>query len=102
MWKVEFETSKAEAETTEMVKRGLLTIEDRRVISAWIRQVSSQGPESIQNDRKWADHPLEHEWKGYRSSAFSNKGRIIYRVEQKVIKVLIERITVTHNYRRKL
>lgn len=101
MWKVEFETSQASDDAEKMIKTGVLSIEDRRVITAWIRQMALQGPESIENDKRWADHPLEHEWKGYRSSAFSNKGRIIYRVENKIIKVLVERITVTHDYRRK-
>ena len=101
MWKVEFETPETEAEASKMIQKGLLTTEDRRVISAWVRQMALQGPESIQKDKKWADHPLEDEWKGYRSSAFSNKGRIIYRVEEKTIKVLVERVTVTHDYRRK-
>ena len=101
MWKVEFETPNAETEAEEMIKTGALSVEDRRVISAWVRQVALQGPESIENDKRWADHELEDEWKGYRSSAFSNRGRIIYRVEKDVIKVLIERITVTHDYRRK-
>jgi len=101
MWKVEFERPEAEAEAEKMIRDGTLTTEDRRIITAWIRQVSLQGPESIQKDKRWADHDLEREWKGYRSSAFSNRGRIIYRIEEKVIKVLIERITVEHDYRRK-
>jgi mRNA-degrading endonuclease YafQ of YafQ-DinJ toxin-antitoxin module len=101
MWKVEFENPQAETEAEKMIRDGALSIEDRRIITAWIRQVTLQGPESIQKDNRWADHPLEREWKGCRSSAFSNKGRIIYRIEEKVVKVLIERITVAHDYRRK-
>jgi mRNA-degrading endonuclease YafQ of YafQ-DinJ toxin-antitoxin module len=101
MWKVEFENPKAETEAEEMVQKGILSTEDRRVIASWVRQVALQGPESIQKDKKWADHALEDEWKGYRSSAFSNRGRIIYRIEKDIIKVLIERITVKHDYRRK-
>jgi mRNA-degrading endonuclease YafQ of YafQ-DinJ toxin-antitoxin module len=101
MWKVEFESHQAETEAERLINDGSLSLEDRRVITAWIRQVSLQGPDSIRRDKRWADHPLEREWKGYRSSAFSNKGRIIYRIEEKVVKVLIERITVEHDYRRK-
>ncbi len=101
MWKVEFETPQAEADAEEMIKTGVLTTEDRRVIAAWVRQIALQGPESVEKDKRWADHPLEKEWKGYRSSAFSNRGRIIYKIEEKVVKVLVERITKTHDYRRK-
>ncbi len=70
------------------------------VIHAWIRQVTYHGPESIHGDTKWADHALSGEWDGYRSSAFSNRGRIIYQVVEKKILIQIARITPDHDYRK--
>jgi mRNA-degrading endonuclease YafQ of YafQ-DinJ toxin-antitoxin module len=98
MWIVEFESVKAQHEIETLKKAGKLTLEDQAIISAWIRQISFHGPESIQGDYKWADHALENEWKGYRSSSFSNQGRIIYRIEEKKITILIARITDIHDY----
>ena len=71
------------------------------VINSWIRQVTFHGPESIRGDYKWADHALSDEWNGCRSSAFSNRGRILYRIEEQIIKVLIARITDVHDYEKK-
>ncbi|MGB0454007.1 MAG: hypothetical protein ACPGJV_09870 [Bacteriovoracaceae bacterium] len=100
MWKVEFESPKVEKEVEELVKKKKLSSEDRIVIAAWIRQISEEGPESIQGERRWDDHELYDNWKGYRSSCFSNSGRIIYKIEDQVIKILIARITPEHDYKR--
>ncbi|MEO5968381.1 MAG: hypothetical protein ABIQ95_00515 [Bdellovibrionia bacterium] len=101
MWKVEFESTSAQAESESLLSGSKLSDDDRRVITTWIRQVTFHGPESIQGDGKWADHALEDDWVGYRSSAFSNSGRIIYRIEKDIVKVQIARITTNHNYGRK-
>ena len=100
MWKVEFESPKVEKEVEELIKKKILSTEDRIVISAWIRQISEEGPESIQNEKRWDDHELYDNWKGYRSSCFSNSGRVIYKIEDQMIKILIARITSDHNYKR--
>lgn len=88
-------------EVEKLIKLGDLTLEDQNIIHAWITQISFYGPESIRGNNRWADHELEDEWKGYRSSSFSNKGRIIYKVKEKLIKISIARITTTHNYNKK-
>ena len=80
MWKVEMESKEAERELEDLVKSGLLSLEDQFVIATWTRQVMLHGPGSLKLDSKWADHALSGEWKGFRSSAFSQAGRIIYRV----------------------
>jgi mRNA-degrading endonuclease YafQ of YafQ-DinJ toxin-antitoxin module len=98
MWKVEFESAKVEREVLRLMQSGSISTEDRLVITAWIRQVSFEGPEAVRGDKRWADHELEDDWDGFRSSCYSNRGRIIYRVEEKVIKILIARITPDHNY----
>jgi mRNA-degrading endonuclease YafQ of YafQ-DinJ toxin-antitoxin module len=100
MWKVQFENIKVQTEVENLIKKGRITKADQEVISAWIRQIALHGPESIRGDKKWADHPQEHEWLGYRSSSFSVRGRIIYGIEEKFIKIKIARITDTHDYRK--
>lgn len=98
MWLVEFESSAVEKEVRALIKAKRLTLEDQAIIHAWIQQVSAHGPESIRGDFKWADHALHGEWMGYRSSAFSHRGRIIYRILDKKVVIKIARITDQHNY----
>lgn len=100
MWKVEFESEDAEKEVLKLIKKALISDNDRIVISTWIRQIQVDGPESIQKDKRWDDHELDNEWKGYRSSCFSYSGRIIYKIKQRIVTIKIARITHNHNYRR--
>ena len=100
MWEVVFETKSVEKEVEQLIAKKKLSREDRIVISAWIRQISEEGPEAIQNEKRWDDHKLYDQWRGYRSSCFSYSGRIIYKVEKQVIKILIARITPDHDYKR--
>ena len=93
------ETKEAERELEALVKSKTLSVSDQFVIASWTRQVMFHGPESLQIDPKWADHELYEDWRGYRSSAFSTAGRIIYRVEDGVVKVKVARITNDHDYR---
>lgn len=101
MWRVEFESSQVQIEIESLIRSGKLTKDDQAVINSWIRQVTFHGPQSIRGEYKWADHALRDEWKGYRTSAFSNRGRIIYRIEEKLVKILIARITDVHDYAKK-
>ena len=100
MWKVEFESKDVEKKTQELIKKKMITPEDRIVISSWIRQIQLEGPLSVQGDKRWSDHELYDEWKGYRSSCFSYSGRIIYKVKDNIVTILIARITHDHDYRR--
>ena len=101
MWAIEFESGKVQEEVESLIRSRKLSRADQAVIHAWIRQVTYHGPESIRANTKWADHELDGEWKGYRSSAFSNRGRIIYRILEKKILIQIARITNEHDYRKK-
>lgn len=101
MWKVEFESIQVEKEIEQLIKLKKLSPEDQIVISVWIRQITEDGPEGIQIEKRWDDHELYDEWKGYRSSCFSNSGRIIYKIVRNIIKIKIARITPDHDYRRK-
>jgi hypothetical protein len=102
IWRVEFESKRAEDEVLELTRTGNLTREDQEVIRAWINKISDYGPEAISSDRTWADHELREEpWIGYRATCFSNRGRILYKVKDKVVTIAIARITTTHDYRKR-
>ncbi|MEI8346700.1 MAG: hypothetical protein WCG27_04485 [Pseudomonadota bacterium] len=100
MWKILF-SAEAERETKDQFRKGLLTDEDREVISTWIKQIAEYGPESLREGSNfWYDHDLQGEWRGYRASAFSFKGRIIYKIENRIVTVLVVRITTAHDYKK--
>lgn len=100
MWVVEFESPRLEKEVEKLIKSKKLTKEDRIIISTWIRLIAEEGPEFIASQKRWDDHEFYDEWKGYRSSCFSNSGRVIYKIDGQVIKILIAWITADRNYRR--
>lgn len=98
MWKVLF-SANAEKDIKDLLKGQKLSEDDREVIATWIKQVQEFGPESLQQGSNfWHDHELFDDWKGHRSSAFSFKGRLIYRIEKKKIVVLVVKVTATHDY----
>ncbi len=95
-WKV-----KIVEEAAKVFQSKELTEEDKVVIRLWAEMVALHGPSRLlERADIWADHPLHGEWEGYRSSSFSYKGRIIYKVEDKIITILVVRISVEHNYRK--
>lgn len=96
-WKVII-TDKA----AEIFKSKILSADDLETIQTWAKTVVKYGPEKLQEQpHKWADHPLFGEWTEHRSSSFSYKGRIIYKVEAQVVTVTVVRITANHDYRKK-
>lgn len=97
-WKVDYEPH-VRIEIKNQLARKFLTKEDLQILYAWVDQIESFGLDHVQTDY-WNDHPLEAEWTGLRSASFSLRGRIIYRVENKILTVMVVRITATHNYRR--
>lgn len=98
-WKVEYERE-VELALHKDFSSGRITREDIVLLKTWVREMVEHGPEYIQESRIWDDHPLEKEWRGYRSSCFSSSGRIIYRIENDKIVVRVVRITPSHDYRR--
>ena len=100
-WSVEFESDEVKQEVAALIASGKLTKEDQIIIRKWTEQVEAHGPESLTEFGQWDDHTLDFEWEGYRSSAFSNRGRIIYRIENKKVIVSVARITPNHNYKGK-
>jgi mRNA-degrading endonuclease YafQ of YafQ-DinJ toxin-antitoxin module len=101
VWSVEFANETVEKEVASLIRARKLSRSDQIVIHAWIRQITYHGPESVRGDSKWADHALVDEWEGYRSTAFSNRGRIIYRIVENKILIQIARITNEHDYLKK-
>lgn len=96
MWKV-----KIVDDAARVFESDDLTRDDRIVIQKWAEVVVKHGPQELQRHPSiWADHPLYGEWKGYRASSFSYKGRIIYNVEDQIITVVVVRISTTHDYRK--
>jgi len=97
-WKVEM-TAKAEKELKLLIEQNFITNEDIRVIAIWHQEMENKGPEYIKQSPEWHDHALEREWFGYRSSAFSSSGRIIYKIIKHRILVEVHRVTPDHNYK---
>lgn len=96
MWQV-----KIEDEAYETLESGELTKSDLEVIHQWAKLVNEDGPAALQmSPQIWADHELYDEWKGYRASSFSYKGRIIYKVKEKIVTVTVVRITAEHDYKK--
>lgn len=95
-WKVKIEDD-AEA----MFHSKQLTAEDREVIHKWAKEVATHGPEVLlKKPDIWADHPLFGKWQGYRASSFSFSGRIIYRIEDKIVTVVVVRLSPDHDYKK--
>lgn len=96
VWKV-----KITNEAAKVFESDTLTDEDRIVIQKWAETIVKYGPEILQKKPSlWRDHALYDDWKGHRASSFSYKGRIIYKVEDKIITVIVVRITSTHDYKK--
>jgi len=97
MWQVKIEDKAA-----KVFEGNELSEDDKLVIQTWAQTVAEYGPEELQNKSSvWADHALYGEWAGYRASSFSYSGRIIYKVKDKVVTVIVVRITTDHDYKRK-
>ena len=92
---------RVEEEVTALLKSKAISQPDIKVLLRWIDEMTEFGPDHIAASSEWHDHELEREWKGYRSSAFSSSGRVIYRVNGKLIEVQVHRVTATHDYRKK-
>ena len=101
MWAVLFSTD-AISDIQNLLKQNLLSEADREIIATWIKQIRAFGPESLSHGvNLWHDHELFGKWAGYRSSSFSFKGRLIYKVERTKVIVLVVKLTATHDYSRR-
>ena len=97
-WRVDYEAN-VKVEIKTQLDDGVLTMDDLKALSKWVDEIESHGLDHVQTDY-WNDHPLEAEWTGLRSASFSLRGRIIYRVEDGRLVIMVVRVTATHNYRK--
>jgi mRNA-degrading endonuclease YafQ of YafQ-DinJ toxin-antitoxin module len=92
---------KIEDEASRIFSSKQLTNEDREIIHQWAKEVAAHGPQVLlEKPEIWADHPLVGKWEGHRASSFSYQGRIIYRIEDQVVTVIVVRISPDHDYKR--
>jgi mRNA-degrading endonuclease YafQ of YafQ-DinJ toxin-antitoxin module len=97
-WKVDYEPH-VKAEIRAQLDDGTLSKDDLQALAKWVDEIEGHGLDHVQT-AYWNDHPLEAEWTGLRSASFSIRGRVIYRVEDGRLIVMVVRITATHNYRK--
>lgn len=97
-WKVDYEPQ-VRNELKSQLLSGALTKDDLQALVKWVDEIELYGLEHVQTDY-WNDHPLEAEWTGLRSASFSVSGRVIYRVENARLIIMVVRVTATHNYRK--
>ncbi len=90
----------SEIELKSLFKKGLLSKQDVKALLRWVDEMEEHGPDFIAQSSEWHDHCLFGEWKGYRASAFSHSGRVIYQVLRNDIIVEIHKVTPNHDYRK--
>jgi mRNA-degrading endonuclease YafQ of YafQ-DinJ toxin-antitoxin module len=89
-----------EIELKALLRDGVLTKADIKVLRRWVDDMEEFGPEVVANSREWEDHELDRRWLGYRASAFSHSGRVIYKIVHEDGVVVVFRVTTDHNYKR--
>ncbi len=78
-----------------------LTEVDKISLRYWISFVERNGILLAQQNSSFRDHELNGEWDGFRAASFGFSARVIYRVIDSHIEIVeIERVTITHNYKR--
>ena len=97
-WKVDYSPD-VKDQILSQLKSGELTLADIAALKRWVELIEHRGLAIVQNQR-WRDHPLEAEWTGFRSAAFSPGGRVIYSVVNHRLIVYVVRVTATHDYKK--
>ena len=97
-WKVDY-SADVKQQLEAQMRSGDLTVSDIAALKRWVETIETRGLELVQN-LHWHDHPLEAEWTGFRSAAFSPAGRVIYSIKNEKLIVHVVRITATHNYKK--
>lgn len=98
-WSVDYEAHVSE-ELIAAFKARRLSSDDIKIIKRWVQEVEAKGLPFAQSNKDWRDHELTRgQWRGFRAISFSYSGRLIYRVEDKRLIVMVVRITPDHNFR---
>lgn len=66
----------------------------------WKDIVTVTGPSGLRLIKGFHDEALRGEWKGYRSSRLGLQSRVIYKVEERQVRVFVVEVS-PHDYRRK-
>lgn len=75
---------------------------DKLALRYWIKFVEVKGIKSAQNEKSFDDHYLVGVWWGYRSAKFGKCARVIYKIIDSYVEIVeIEKITLSHDYRKK-
>ena len=77
-----------------------LPIEILKRYEKWKDILAISGPQGLRLIRGLNDEALKGEWAGHRSSRLGDQYRVIYRVDQELIRVEVVSLT-PHDYRRK-
>lgn len=77
-----------------------LPLEVLKRYEKWKDIVRISGPPGLRLIRGFRDEALRGEWKGHRSSRLGQRYRVIYRVEENEVLVLVMDLTA-HDYRRR-
>ena len=97
-WTVQL-TDDAKKELIADFKSGVLTREDSAIMKKWVAEVEEYGIEEVQRKPAWRDHELVRgKWAGHRAISISYQGRLIYKIENETITVMVVKVTHDHDY----
>jgi addiction module RelE/StbE family toxin len=77
-----------------------LSVEILRRYEKWKDVVKISGPSGLRLIKGFHDEALKGKWKGHRSARLGQQYRVIYKLEERKVLVLVVDITA-HNYRSK-
>ncbi len=77
-----------------------LPVEILKRYEKWKDIIRVSGPQGLRLVREFHDEALRGQWENHRSSRLGLQYRVIYRVEERQVRVLVVEITA-HDYRRK-
>ena len=77
-----------------------LSVEVLKLYEKWKDVVKISGPSGLRLIKGFHDEALKGKWRGHRSSRLGQQYRVIYKIEERKVLVLVVDITA-HDYRSK-
>jgi addiction module RelE/StbE family toxin len=77
-----------------------MSVEILKRYEKWKDVVKISGPSGLRLIKGFHDEALKGKWRGHRSSPLGRQNRVIYKIEERKVLVLVVDITV-HDYRSK-
>ena len=71
----------------------------RAKYDVWVSIVRVSGPHGLRSIKGFHDEALSGKWAGHRSSRLNQQWRLLYRVEEAAVRVVVDRVT-PHDYRK--